>query len=177
MIGITHSAAPCIFLSYRRDEASPRRTRVARRARGRRCRGLAGRRTNRPIWRFCRANHSTAPPSLPSSNCRSTSMLSSRYAICSLVAKPSNFDRQPVTFQGIATAVKKTTSRRGNDYTLFKLQGPGGCGTVDVFMWGHPKLSNGDHVRVEGVFESVHHQDRSVFYNQVEATKVVPVQK
>jgi hypothetical protein len=64
-------------------------------------------------------------------------------AICSLVAKPSNFDRQPVTFQGIATAVKKTTSRRGNDYTLFKLQGPGGCGTVDVFMWGHPKLSNG----------------------------------
>ena len=72
-------------------------------------------------------------------------------AICSLVAKPSNFDRQPVTFQGIATAVKKTTSRRGNDYTLFKLQGPGDCGTVDVFMWGHPKLSNGGHVRVEGV--------------------------
>ena len=90
-------------------------------------------------------------------------------AICSLVAKPSNFDRQAVTFQGIATAVKKTTSRRGNDYTLFKLQG--------VFMWGHPKLSNGDHVRVEGVFKSVHHQDRSVFYNQVEATKVVPVPK
>jgi len=98
-------------------------------------------------------------------------------AICSLVAKPSNFDRQAVTFQGIATAVKKTTSRRGNDYTLFKLQGPGDCGTVDVFMWGHPKLSNGDHVRVEGVFESVHHQDRSVFYNQVEATKVLPVPK
>ena len=98
-------------------------------------------------------------------------------AICSLVAKPSNFDRQPVTFQGIATAVKKTTSRRGNDYTLFKLQGPGDCGTVDVFMWGHLKLSNGDHVRVEGVFESVHHQDRLVFYNQVEATKVLPVPK
>ena len=26
----------------------------------------------------------------------------------------------------------------------------------------------------EGVFETVHHQDRSIFYNQVEATKVVP---
>jgi hypothetical protein len=47
-------------------------------------------------------------------------------AICSLVAKPSSFDRQAITFQGTATAVKKTTSRRGNDYTLFKLQGPGG---------------------------------------------------
>ena len=98
-------------------------------------------------------------------------------AICSLVTKPANFNRQAVTFQGTATAVKKTTSRRGNDYTLFKLQGPRDCGTVDVFMWGHPKLVNGDHVRVEGVFESVHHQDRSVFYNQVEATKVVPVPK
>ena len=98
-------------------------------------------------------------------------------AICTLVTKPANFDRQAVTFQGTATAVKKTTSRRGNDYTLFKLQGPRDCGTVDVFMWGHPKLSNGDHVRVEGVFESVHHQDRSVFYNQVEATKLVLVPK
>jgi hypothetical protein len=58
-------------------------------------------------------------------------------AICSLVTKPANFDRQAVTFQGTATAVKKTTSRRGNDYTLFKLQGPRDCGTVDVFMWGH----------------------------------------
>ena len=25
----------------------------------------------------------------------------------------------------------------------------------------------------EGVFETVHHQDQSIFYNQVEATKVV----
>jgi hypothetical protein len=98
-------------------------------------------------------------------------------AICSLVAKPSSFDRQTITLQGTATAVKKTTSRQGNDYALFKLRGPGGCGTIDVFIWGHPKVSDGDHVRVEGVFETVHHQDRSVFYNQVEATKVVPAPK
>ena len=98
-------------------------------------------------------------------------------AICSLVAKPSNFDRQAITFQGTVRDVKKKTSRRGNDYTLFKLQGPGGCGTVDVFIWGHPKLSDGDHVRVEGIFETVHHQDQLVFYNQVEATKIFPAPK
>ena len=74
----------------------------------------------------------------------------------------------------MATDLKKKNSRRGNDYTLFKLQGPGGCGTIDVFIWGRPKLSDGDHVRVEGVFETVHHQDHLVFYNQIEATKVVP---
>ena len=71
----------------------------------------------------------------------------------------------------------RTISRQGNDHTLFLLQDPGGCGAVNIFTWGHPKLSNGDHVRVEGVFETVHHQDRSVFYNQVEATKVVVVPK
>ena len=59
-------------------------------------------------------------------------------AICSLATKPANFDRQAVTFQGTATTVKKTTSRRGNDYTLFKLQAPRDCGTVDVFMWAAP---------------------------------------
>jgi len=98
-------------------------------------------------------------------------------AICSLVAKPSSFDRQTITLQGIATAVKRTTSRRGNDYTLFKVQGPDGCGTVDVFIWGHPKLSDGDRVHVEGVFETVHHQDHLVFHNQIEATKVFPAPK
>jgi hypothetical protein len=93
--------------------------------------------------------------------------------LCSLVAKPANFDRQAVTLHGTATAVKESTSRQGNNYTLFELQDPGGCGAVNVFTWGRPKLSNGDHVRVDGVFETVHHQDRSIFYNQVEATKVV----
>ena len=38
-------------------------------------------------------------------------------------------------------------------------------------------LRDGDRVRVEGVLEMVHHQDRSIFYNQVEATKIVPVPK
>jgi hypothetical protein len=98
-------------------------------------------------------------------------------AICSLFAKPSTFDRQTITLQGIATAVKKKNSRRGNDYTLFKLQGAGGCGSIDVFIWGHAKLSDGDRVRVEGVFETVHHQDQLVFYNQVEATKIVAALK
>ena len=102
-------------------------------------------------------------------------------AICSLVAKHSSFDRQTITLQGIATAVKRTTTRRGNDYTLFKVQGPGGCGTVDVFIWGHPKLSDRDRdrvrVRVEGVFETVHHQDHLVFHNQIEATRVFPAPK
>jgi hypothetical protein len=103
--------------------------------------------------------------------------MAAEVGLCSLVAKPANFDRQAVTLQGTATAVKKTTSRQGNNYTLFKLEDPRGCGAIYIFTRGHPKFSNGDHVRVEGVFETVHHQDRSIFYNQVEATRVVPLPK
>jgi hypothetical protein len=88
--------------------------------------------------------------------------MAAEVGLCSLVAKPANFDRQAVTLQGTATAVKKTTSRQGNNYTLFKLEDPRGCGAIYIFTRGHPKFSNGDHVRVEGVFETVHHQDRSI---------------
>ena len=95
--------------------------------------------------------------------------------VCSLVAKPANFDHQTVTLEGTARVVKETTSRQGNDYTTFKLEDRSGCGAVNIFTWGHPKLSNGDHVRVQGVFVTVHHQDRRVFYNEVEATKLTSV--
>ena len=68
--------------------------------------------------------------------------------------------------------LKETTSHKGNDYTTFKLQDPSGCGSLNIFSWGHPSLSNGDHVRVEGTFETEHHQGQYTFYNEVEATTV-----
>jgi hypothetical protein len=94
--------------------------------------------------------------------------------VCEIVAKPANFDHKTITLQGTATAVKETTSRRGNDYTTFKLQGPNGCGAVDIFTWGHPTLANGDHIQVDGVFETEHHQGHYTFHNEVQATKVMP---
>jgi hypothetical protein len=95
--------------------------------------------------------------------------------VCAIIEKPANFDHQNVTLQGTATQLKETTSRRGNDYTTFKLQAPGGCGAVSIFTWGHPTLNDGDQVRVDGVFEVEHHQGKYTFYNEVEATKVTSV--
>ena len=43
--------------------------------------------------------------------------------------------------------------RQGNNYTLLKLEDPRGCDAVNISTWGHPKFSNSDHVRVEGVFK------------------------
>ena len=94
-------------------------------------------------------------------------------SVHSLVLNPKSFDHQTITLQGTATIVKETTSRKGNDYTTFKLQDPNGSDAVSVFSWGHPALTNGDHVRVDGVFETEHHQGQYTFYNEVEATKVI----
>jgi hypothetical protein len=94
--------------------------------------------------------------------------------VCSLTANRTSFDHQNVTLQGTAMGVKETTSRRGNDYTTFKLQDLSGDCAVSIFAWGHPPLTNGDHIRVEGVFEIEHHQGQYTFYNEVQATKVIP---
>jgi hypothetical protein len=91
-----------------------------------------------------------------------------------LATNPKSFD-QPITLQGTATSVKETTSRKGNDYTTFKLQDPNGNDAVSIFSWGHPPLTSGDHVRVDGVFETEHHQGQYTFYNEVEATKISPL--
>jgi len=69
---------------------------------------------------------------------------------------------------------RETTSRRGNDYTTFKLRDPNGSEVLNVFTWGHPTLGNGDCVLVEGVFEVEHHQGQYTFRNELEATKLTP---
>jgi hypothetical protein len=61
-------------------------------------------------------------------------------AIFSIVDRPTGFDHQNITLQGTAVGVKETTSHRGNDYTTFKLQDPSGCGGVNIFTWGHPRI-------------------------------------
>jgi hypothetical protein len=42
--------------------------------------------------------------------------------ICSIIANPKSFDHQNVSLQGTIGSLRETTSRRGNDYTTFKVQ-------------------------------------------------------
>jgi hypothetical protein len=62
-------------------------------------------------------------------------------AICSIVGKPQDFNHKSVTLKGTPVNVRETTSRRGNDYTTFKLQDSAGC-AVTIFTWGHPSLEH-----------------------------------
>ena len=101
----------------------------------------------------------------------STTCIAADDVICTIARKPQEFDHKSVTLKGTAVNVKETTSRRGNDYTTFKLQDSTGC-SVSIFTWGHPTLNNCDQVDVEGVFETEHHQGPYTFYNEIQATKV-----
>lgn len=94
-------------------------------------------------------------------------------SIHSIFTNPAQYDGQTVTLRGAAVAVKETVSRRGNDYTTFKLQDPSGE-AISIFAWGHPALANSDRVEVVGVFQQVRHVGRYTFYNEVEAQSVSP---
>jgi hypothetical protein len=90
----------------------------------------------------------------------------------SVCSNPAAFDGQNVTLDGTVTDLKEKRSRKGNDYTTFKLQD---CGAISIFTWGHPTISNGDHVRVEGEFETDRHKGPNRFPNDLEATKISPL--
>ncbi len=92
--------------------------------------------------------------------------------VCAIVRNPNSFDHEKVDLQGLAGDIKETTSHKGNDYTTFNLIDPSGCGAAKVFAWGHPQLGTGCKVRVEGIFETQHHEGRYTFLNEVQATTV-----
>jgi hypothetical protein len=87
-------------------------------------------------------------------------------AVNAVCAKPEDFDHQIAIVQGTVTSLEKHRSRLGNDYTTFKLQE---CSAINIFTRGHPTMRNGDHVRVEGVFETERHKGPYTFYNDIEA--------
>jgi hypothetical protein len=70
--------------------------------------------------------------------------------------------------------VKPTISRRGNAYTTFQVSDSSGV-AVKVFIWGHGAVSSSDAVRVTGTFHRVKRVGQSTFYNEIEASRVLPL--
>lgn len=95
-------------------------------------------------------------------------------AVCAIVATPTKFDHQTVTLDGVVANLRETTSQRGNDYTTFKLQDANGCGSVTIFSWGHPALTDEEPVHVVGLFETEHHSGKYTFQNEVTASQITP---
>jgi hypothetical protein len=96
--------------------------------------------------------------------------------VCAVSAHPSNFDHQRVTLEGVVTALfKETSSRSRRKEMTFTLRSLAGCGSVLVYAQDPVTVSNGDHIRVEGVFETEHHRDGMTFHNEMQATNVTAI--
>jgi hypothetical protein len=62
--------------------------------------------------------------------------------ICSIIANPKSFDHQNVSLQGTIGSLRETTSRKGNDYTTFKLQDPSVVLVIDSTGLQHELLKH-----------------------------------
>jgi hypothetical protein len=92
--------------------------------------------------------------------------------VCMVSANPSDFDHRQLALEGIVAGLTKSTSRSGHKDMTFLLRSPVGCGGVIVYAQGPATLSNGDHLQVEGIFETEHRRDGSTFHNEMLATKI-----
>jgi hypothetical protein len=92
--------------------------------------------------------------------------------VCTVSANPSGFDHRQLTLEGIVAVLTKSTSHSGHKQMTFLLRSPVGCGGVIVYAQEPASLSNGDHLKVEGIFEVEHRQDGSTFHNEMQATKI-----
>jgi hypothetical protein len=95
--------------------------------------------------------------------------------VCAVSANPSNFDHQRVTLEGVVTALFRETSHNRQKEMTFTLRSLAGCGSVIVYARAPVTVNNGDHIRVEGVFETEHHRDGMIFHNEMQAITVTAI--
>ncbi len=87
-----------------------------------------------------------------------------------ILAAPDRYDRQSVTLNGAITNLSQRESQRGNAYYTFELRD--GSGRIRVFSFGQAPCTEGKHVVVDGIFETVKRVGDYTFYNEVSATRV-----
>jgi hypothetical protein len=88
--------------------------------------------------------------------------------ICTVSTNPSKFDHQRVTVEGVVSALLKETSRTRRKEMTFTLRSLAGCGSILVYAQEPIAVSNGDHIRVEGIFETLHHRDGMIFHDEMQ---------
>ncbi|MGC9000776.1 hypothetical protein [Caldisericum sp.] len=88
--------------------------------------------------------------------------------ISEIKANPDRYHNQYVSVEGYVENVKQKVSKRGNPYTTFLITDKKG-NSLKVFIWGWEDISEGDKVRVEGIFQKVKYVSGYTFYNEISA--------
>jgi len=88
-----------------------------------------------------------------------------------ILANRDSYDGQEVSVSGTVSRLKLKTSKGGKDYTTFSLVSGSG-GSLNIFVWGHSKLKQGQKVKVTGTYRKVKRVGRYTFYNEIEAMEI-----
>jgi hypothetical protein len=97
----------------------------------------------------------------------------SKVSVTDLMTNIDKYDRQLVSVSGTVTDYQERVSRRGNPYTVFKLQDGGQ--SVSIYSRSNLGLSNGMKVNVEGIFWKAKKVGQYTFYNEINAESVKPI--
>jgi len=89
-----------------------------------------------------------------------------------ILADRDSYDGKEASASGIVSKIQFKTSKRGNDYTTFTLVGGSG-GSVNVFIWGRPKIKEGQKAKVTGTYRKTKKVGRYTFHNEFGATDVM----
>ena len=111
-----------------------------------------------------------------SSNYEFTAIYSKETKITDILLNPDAYHRKIVELEGFVTNLKLKISKKGNPYTIFDLEDETG-NKIRVFSWGHLKISEGEKVRVKGTFYKEKWVGQYVFYNEIDAQVVIPIEK
>ena len=95
--------------------------------------------------------------------------------IARILARPEAYHEKHLALIGRVRNLRQKFSRRGNPYTLFRLDD--GQASLKVYLRGHPPIQEGQWVRVEGVFYAVKQVGRLKFYNELTAQRIEPVEE
>ncbi len=79
-------------------------------------------------------------------------------------------NKKDVSVDGIARNIKFRTSKKGSNYTTYDIFDNG---SLNVFSWGRPDISEGKSITVQGKFYMEKKSGEYVFYDEIEADKVI----
>ncbi len=90
--------------------------------------------------------------------------------IAEIISNPDQYDGKWVRVEGSVTSLNFKISKRGNAYTIFKLQDASNH-LLSVFSFGMLSIREGETARVVGIYHKVRHvPPRYTFYNEIDAS-------